>query len=263
MNEFFSNIMTREKYVSIVIIIIGIIMYLLIKKIIKRIIKKSEHKSRLNRKKRTYLKLFNSILKYVLIIIIALLVLQINGVNVTSIMASLGLVSVIVGFALQDALKDIIMGINIVIDDFFSVGDVLKIGEVEGKVTEIGLKSTKMKDINNGNVFVISNRNICEALTLSDQLDIDIPIPYEQKVEKVEKVIDEIVKQVSAISDVNTIEYRGLNEFGDSALFYKIRISCKPEHKPQVKRDANRIIKLELDKNKINIPYQQIDIHSK
>ena len=111
-----------------------------------------------------------------LLIIVSVIILQINGVNVSSIIASLGVITVIVGFAL----KDIIMGINIVMNDYFSVGDVLKINNVEGKVIEIGLKFTRMKDINNGNIFVISNRNISEALNLSEQLDIDMPLPPEE-----------------------------------------------------------------------------------
>lgn len=198
-----------------------------------------------------------------LLIIVSVIILQINGVNVSSIIASLGVITVIVGFALQDALKDIIMGINIVIDDYFSVGDVLKIGDVEGKVIEIGLKSTRMKDINNENIFVISNRNISEALNLSEQLDIDIPLPYEEKVTKMEEIIDKMVEQIGQIENVTKVEYKGLNQFADSAIYYKIRIFCKPELKPQIKRDANRIIKLELDENNISIPYKQIDIHNK
>ena len=186
-----------------------------------------------------------------------------NGVNVSSIVASLGLITVIVGFALQDALKDIIMGINIVVNDYFSIGDVLKIDNIEGKVIEIRLKSTRMKDVNNGNIFMISNRNISQALNLSEQLDIDIPLPYEEKITRVEEVMNTMIEQISKLENVTKVEYKGLNEFGDSAIYYKIRIFCKPEFKPQIKRDSNRIIKLELDKNNINIPYKQIDIHNK
>lgn len=261
MEKFLSNIITKEQYISVAIIIIGGIIYFLSKRIIKKIITKNENNPKLDKKKKTYLKLFNNILKYVLLIIVVILILQVNGINVSSIIASLGLISVIVGFALQDALKDIIMGINIVIDDYFSVGDVLKIGNVEGKVLEIGLKTTKMKDVNNENIFVISNRNISEALNISEQLDIDIPLPYEEKITRIEDVLDTMVEQISRLENVTKVEYKGLNEFADSAIYYKIRISCKPEFKPQVKRNANRIIKLELDKNNIDIPYQQIDVH--
>ena len=120
-----------------------------------------------------------------------------------------------------------------------------------------------MKDINNGNVFVISNRNISEALNLSEQLDIDVPLPYEEEITKVEQIINIMIEQIKELKNVINVEYKGLNEFADSAIYYKIRIFCKPEFKPQTKRDANRIIKLELDKNHVNIPYKQIDIQNK
>lgn len=263
MKEFLSNTMTKEIYVSLAIIIVGVIIYIFSKKIIKKIITKNENNPKLDKKKKTYLKLFNNILKYILLVIAFIVILQVNGINVTSIMASLGVISVIVGFALQDALKDIIMGMNIVIDDYFSVGDILKIGDVEGKVVEFGLKSTRMKDINNGNIFVVSNRNISEALTISDELYIDIPLPYEEKITKMEEIIGIIIKQISELKNVIKVEYKGISEFADSAICYKIKICCNPEVKLQTKRDANRIIKLELDKNNISIPYKQIDIHNK
>ena len=120
-----------------------------------------------------------------------------------------------------------------------------------------------MKDINNGNVFVISNRNISEALNLSEQLDIDVPLPYEEDITKVEQIINIMIEKIKELKNVRNVEYKGLNEFADSAIYYKIRIFCKPEFKPQTKRDANRIIKLELDKNNVNIPSNQIDIHNK
>lgn len=263
MEKILSKIITKEKLISVIIILIGIIVYFILKRIIKRIIVKNEKNSKLEKRKKTYLKLVNNIFKYLIIVIASVVILQINGINVTSIMASLGVVSVIAGFALQDALKDIIMGINIVIDNYFSVGDVLKIGNVEGKVMQVGLKSTRIKDINNGNIFVIPNRNISEALNLSEQLDIDIPLPYEEKVTKMEEIIAIMLEQISKLENVIKVEYKGLNEFAESAIYYKIRIFSKPEFKPQVRRDANRVIKITLDENNINIPYKKIDVHNK
>ena len=207
MEQFLSNVMTKERYISVAIVIIGAIIYVISINLIKNFIKKNENNPKLDKRKKTYLKLFKNILKYVLLIIVSVIILQINGVNVSSIIASLGVITVIVGFALQDALKDIIMGINIVMNDYFSVGDVLKINNVEGKVIEIGLKFTRMKDINNGNIFVISNRNISEALNLSEQLDIDIPLPYEESATKMEKVIDIMIEHISELENVSKVEY--------------------------------------------------------
>ena len=248
---------------SIIILIIGLIIYSILKKAINRIAKKNEKNKMVSKRRRTYIRLFNSILKYILVILFIVIILQINGVNISSLVTGLGIASVIVGLALQDALKDIIMGFNIVIDNYFSVGDVLKIGDIEGKVISFGLKSTKLKDIYTQNFYVIANRNIDKALNISKQMDIDIPIPYEEKVERIEEIIENILEQVRQINGIIEATYKGVNEFADSAIYYKIRMFCEPELKPQLKRDINRIIKVELDRNNIAIPYKQIDIHTK
>ena len=86
--------------------------------------------------------------------LILFIILQINGVNVSSIIAGVGVVSVIIGLALQDALKDIIMGVNVLVDDYFSLGDIVKLDDIEGKVVEIGIKNIKIS-INIINIFLL------------------------------------------------------------------------------------------------------------
>jgi len=88
------------------------------------------------------------------------------------------------------------MGFNIIVDNYYSVGDVIKIGDFEGKVIELGVKTTKLQDVNNENVLIIANRNIGQALKSSDELIIDVPAPYEEKTEKIEKIIDVIVDKI-------------------------------------------------------------------
>ena len=249
------DIISTELIVSLIIVILGFLIYFLLKCLINKILDKRKYVSK---KKKTYLKLFKSIFKYVILIVVVVLVLQVNGINVTSIIAGLGIASVIAGFALQDAIKDIIMGFNIIVDEYYSVGDVVRIGEIEGKVLELGLI-----DINTNDIFVIANREISKSLVVSTQFDIDIPIPYKEKISRVESIIEEIISQVKDLKNITNIEYRGLNKFGESAIYYKIRMYAKAEYQPQLKRDINRIIKLELDKNNIDIPYMQVDIHNK
>lgn len=262
LTQFLTN---RNLYVSAIVVVLGIAFYILIRKLTNRVLDKRGHQ--MNRKKKTYAKLFNNIFKYIMLIIVIVTVLQINGVNVTSIVAGLGLVSVIAGLALQDALKDIIMGFNLIVDDYFAVGDVVRITGVdgqtiEGKVMEIGLKATKIKDTLAGNILVIANRNISQALTVSTMVDIDIPLPYEEKKEKIEKIIVEMLPQIAMIENVSNVEYKGIHKFDNSAIIYKIRFQCKPELRFQATRDANGIIKSTLDKNKVEIPYTQISVHN-
>lgn len=249
------------------ILIISFVLYFILKKIINarlKNVKTSNKYDKINiRKRKTYLKVSANLLKYLIFVIDFVIILKIFGIDVSSIVAGLGIVSVITGLALQDALKDIIAGFNIILDSYFSVGDVIEIDDIQGKVLDIEIKTTKIKDINNGNILVIANRNIVKALTLSDQLDIDIPLPYEERLDKMEVIIDDIVLQLKSKEKLKDIKYVGTNEFGNSAFYYKLRLWCSPEDKPQMKRDALKIIKSTLDEKGISIPYTQIDIHTR
>ena len=258
--QFFTS---RKLIISVVIIVVALILYGIIKRMINKASERKVKDETINKKRKTYLRLFNSALKYVVILIVVVLILQVYGINVTSIIAGLGVVSVIAGLALQDALKDVIMGFNIIVDEYFSVGDILKIGNVEGKVVLLGFKSTKLLDVNTGNMYTISNRNITDALIISKDIYIDIPLPYELKLSRVEKVIGNIIEQIKELDTVEDAKYLGPALFDTSAINYKIKIVAKSSIKNQTKRDALRLIKLELDKNNIDIPYTQIDIHNK
>ena len=262
MQEIINDVISNPIILSIFAIIVGIFVYMLIKRILNRFNKRKESNPYIEKKRKTYVKLLVSMSKYIIMLIVLMVVLQINGVDVTSIIAGLGIVSVIAGLALQDALKDIIMGFNIILDDYFSVGDVVKIGNVEGKVIEIGLKATKIKDIISGNLLVISNRSIGQAINVSDKLFIDVPLPYNEKVERVEKIMEQVIEEIQKDEEVKEVEYLGLSEFADSKINYKIRILTNPENKLRVKRFANRVIKKTLDDNNIEIPFMQIDIHN-
>lgn len=265
--EIMSMLLNKKFLIAISTVIVSFVFYEIIKRLINRRINVIKHKSNTEisvlRKQKTYLKLSTSIIKYIIIIVDAIFVLQIYGVNVSSIITGVGVVSVISGLALQDALKDIIAGFNIIVDSYFSVGDVLEIENTQGKVTEITMKVTKLKDINNGNILVIANRNIVKAISLSNQFDIDIPIPYEESIEKIEALLNELVEKLKKNEKIDDVKYVGINQFGDSALIYKLRFWTLPENKPQLRRDVLGEIKRKLDANNIEIPYTQIDVHTK
>ena len=262
-DEVIKFITSKNLIISLAIILVGMIVYSIVKNMINRASDRKIKNDEISKKRKTYLRLFNSVFKYLVILIVCVLVLQVYGINVTSIIAGLGVVSVIAGLALQDALKDIIMGFNIIVDEYFSVGDILKIGDVEGKVVVLGFKSTKILDVYTGNMFTISNRNISEALVVSKDIYIDVPLPYELKLARVEKVMETIINEIKELDSVEDAKYLGPALFDSSAINYKIKVVAKSSIKMQTKRDSLRIIKLVLDKNNIDIPYTQIDIHNK
>ena len=263
MNKFILTIFNKRIYVSIAIILVGIIIYKLIEKTINRILEKDKKRKRLDQKGKTIFKLFSNIAKYVILTIIIVLILQVYGVNVSSLIAGLGLLSVIAGLAIQDPLKDIVSGINMITDDYFSLGDMIEIDGIEGKVIQLGMRTTKIKTIKDDSIYEFANRNISKAIKMSNQLYIDVPLSYEDNVFKLEQILNSACEKIAKLENVTDAKYIGINEFAESAIIYKIKILCNPEFKLKTKRDANRIIKIELDENNIEIPYPQITIHTK
>lgn len=256
--EFF---LKKNVYMTIIALIVGLIIYYVCKKLFNKYIE--NHKHSLNNRKITYFNLLLNIIKCLIILFLVISILQINGINITSVIAGLGIASVIAGLALQDALKDMIMGVNIILDDYFSVGDVIKVNDVEGKVLSLGVKTTKIKDINDGRVLVIANRNISSALIMTNAVAINIPLPYELSLKDAEKKINEIMSNIQKLENVSSVDYLGIDEFADSAIIYKIVIRVEKDAKLPVKRKANCIVKDMLDQAGISIPYTQIDIHNK
>ena len=261
MEKIISILNNNKLYISIIIVVIGFVAYEIIKRTINKFLEKDKEKNKLDKKGRTVVKLITNIIKYVIIVIVGVLVLKVYGVNVSSLVAGIGLLSVVVGLAIQDPLKDIITGVNIITDDFFSLGDVVKIGDIEGKVVYLGVRTTKIKDIANGNILVLSNRNIDKVIKVSDEVYMEIPLSYEDDTDKVVNIIKNSLNIVKKDEKVIEAEYLGIDKFADSSINYKIKLLFKPENKFYAKRLVNTVIKKELDKNGISIPYPQITIH--
>ena len=256
--NFFRSIGSQKIVMTIVLIILGLIIYTIIERAINRIL---DRKKDINKKRKTLVKLFSNFTKYLILIIVGILILKIYGVNVNSLVAGLGLVSVIAGLAIQDPLKDLISGINIITDDYYSLGDVVNIDGVEGKVIQLNIRTTKIQDTKTSDIYTIANRNISKVTKVSNELYISVPLSYEEDIKKVEMILNGIANELKEVEHIQDAKYIGLNDFEESSMIYKMKIVCKPEYRYPVKREANRTIKIWLDRNHISIPYPQITIH--
>ena len=261
LNDLFSKDWFSKLIESILVIAIAFIIY----QVVDIVIQKSfgNRKEIANKKIKTYVRLIRSIIKYVMIILTVLIILQINGINVSSMVAGLGIVGIILGFAIQDALKDIIKVFDIISDSYYKVGDVIKFKDVTGKVLSIGIKTTKLEDVNTFNIVSISNRNIEQVEVVSNLINIDVPLPYELNIEGAEKVLNQMVQSIKKLNKVNNAEYRGVNNLADSSIKYQIKVYTDPTNKVQIRRDSLREILLVLEDNNIAVPYNQLDIHNK
>ncbi len=263
MNNIFDNGIFVMSIKSILCVICSIIFYNIFVFIISSSINRGGFGNLTSKKKTTYLKMLKSIVRYVLLIINFLVILKIFGVNITSMLAGVGIIGIIIGFAIQDALKDIIKGFDILTDNYYQVGDVIKYKDITGKVVSIGLKTTKLEDIYTLNSVSISNRNIEQVEVVSNLINIDIPFSYDVLLDDAEKVINDIVSVIKKHKGVSDCEYRGVNELADSSINYQIKVYCNPLNKVQIRRDCLRYILIVMKKYNLSIPYTQIDIHQK
>ena len=261
-NDVLKNVWVQRLFWSAIVILFNLLIYHLATKVLNSREKKAS-KIMSSKKNKTLIRMLKSIIATALSIVTVLMVLQIYGINVTSMLAGVGIASIVIGFALQDSLKDIIRGFVIVSDDYYEIGDVIKYGDNIGPVTSVSLLTTKIQDINTMNFVSIANRNIDKVEIDPGYVYIPIPMPYDLQVAKAEEIMHEIVKKLTRHDGITSAAYQGITKFDTSSLNYQIVITCDPVNKLQIRRDTLRIIVTTLEEHKLHIPFQQLDVHSK
>lgn len=261
MLDFLKYFIEHNYHLIIIYIILGWIVYQIIKKIITKRTQKLKKKRQI-----TMQKLIQNIAKYTIFVLVAAGVLSILGINITSIVAGLGVASVILSLALKDMMQDVLSGMSIIMEDQFDIGDLVEINGFTGTVVDLGLKSTKIKSYENV-VKIISNRTITEVINYSKtnpNLVIDIPMAYEVDSKLTDKVIKNIIKRIEkeVTTLVGPIDFWGLNEFADSSIKYRLLVPVKMDEQFSAERQINKIIKEEYDKENISIPFNIVEVRN-
>lgn len=216
-----------------------------------------------DKRRRTYGRMVKSLACTVLVVILVLIILQLFGINVASILASVGIASIIIGFALQDALKDIIRGIEIITGNYYEIGDVIKFGDNLGEVQSITIRTTRIQDINTMNIVSIANRNIDKVEVDTGYIYIPVPMPLNLKIEKADEIMKVIVKKLLKTDLITSANYQGLTEINGSSLNYQLVVTCEPTDRLQARRNCLHVIVETLEENRIAIPHSQLDVHTK
>lgn len=266
LNTILKIIKTKQFYAPVVAIILGIIAYKIVSAALNKVMKVTSAKNSYEQKKRrTIVDLVSNIAKYVIVIIVLIIILEAFNIDTASIIAGLGVVSAVIGLAFQDVLKDFISGIGIILENYYVVGDTVTYGDFTGEVVELGLKSTKIKKYT-GETMIIANRNINEIINLSQckqSLYLNISVAYEVDTDKVFKVINDIIPKIEKMPNVvkNSVQLLGVNELGDNAVIYQLKIECIQDKQWAIKRETLKLIKDTFDKENIKIPYPQVEVH--
>ena len=247
---------------AVIAAVVFLIIWFIIDRVLSGMVKRLEGDDGARSRVSTSLRSVRSAIKYILLALAVIVILQLCGINVSSLVAGVGVVSIVVGFAIQDALKDIIMGLNIVVDNYYKVGDHLIYHGNLCKVTELNLKTTKLHDLITHRDITVRNSLISEAEKSSGFFTIDIPMPYELTAEESKDAIAQILDAIRHEQQVKHARSLGLKEFGSSAVVWMIgAVVPDVEAAPQVRRNCQGIVKRVLDELGISIPYTQLVLH--
>jgi moderate conductance mechanosensitive channel len=132
--------------------------------------------------------------------IAVVLVLGELGINLAPILASAGVVGVALGFGAQNLVKDFIAGIGIILEDQYGVGDVVDLGEASGTVEAVGLRITRVRDVN-GVVWYVRNGEVLRVGNSSQgyaQVVIDMPVAHDTDLEHCRAVMQEVADAMYA-----------------------------------------------------------------
>ncbi len=213
----------------------------------------------------TVVKLLESFIKWVIAIVAVLAVLKAWGVDTSTLLASAGILTLVIGLGAQSLVADIVAGIFIVFEGEYQVGDIVIINGWRGKVLEIGIRTTKIVDAG-GNINIVNNSQISTIVNQTQDASVAkcyMSIEYGESIPRVEAVVkanlDRIKQNVCGIIDGPF--YKGVDSLGDSSVNLLFTAKCHEDDIYQVQRDLNRELKLIFDENNINIPFPQIVVN--
>ncbi|MEQ9452020.1 MAG: mechanosensitive ion channel family protein [Pseudomonadales bacterium] len=210
--------------------------------------------------------LVDKILRYTVYIIAIIMSLDQLGVDVTTALAGVGVMGIAVGFAAQDAVSNVIAGILIFWDKPFQVGDWIETEEEYGQVTDITLRTTRIRTPRNTYVVIPNKRIIDEVLenfTKHGELRVDVPIgiAYSESIDEAREVL---LKAVSAMDVILSDPEPGVvvDELGGSSVNLKIRAwidSADDARSTYFK--ISETGKVALDDAGIEIPFPHLQLH--
>ena len=256
MKDFFGNISLTEIVASFLVAVIAFVVW----SFAKRVRDKYEQRN-VGRQTIPAVHFIFGLIRIVILAFAVIVILQIFGINVTSVVAGLGIASAIVGLALQDLLKDVIMGIHIMSDGFFTIGDGVEYQGMQGVVKEFSLKSTKIEVLEDHSVITVCNRNIESIKRYSKIVNIDIPLSYGEDTKKVYDVLNKVSKSVMKTDGVEKCCFEGIHRFDESAIIYRLDLYCKPKDREDLRRKTLKTLFDGLQDAGISIPFNQLDVH--
>ncbi|MBO4280714.1 MAG: mechanosensitive ion channel family protein [Lachnospiraceae bacterium] len=219
-----------------------------------------------NHRARSVLSIVSSMLKYITAIVILCWGLSILGCNISTIVASVGILALVIGFSAESLIADVVTGTFMLFENQYNVGDIVEVGGFRGTVTNIGIRTTSITDPG-GNVKIVNNSAMQNILNRSDKMSrsiSDIAVPYPTDLEKLESQLPKLMDEIfAAHTDVmkEAPRYLGVQELADSAVVLRFVVNVDEKDIYSGARLLNHDLLLGFRKLGVECPYPQMDVH--
>lgn len=188
-------------------------------------------------------------------------VLAFPGFELGDIIATLGIGSVAIGFAFQDIFKNFLAGIILLVEEPFRIGDEVVIGDYNGKVENISIRTTKIRTYNGERILLPNSTVFTDAVKVVTayphrRTDLAVGVDYNTPLPQASKILEQTIVSVSGVMKEPAPEIDVVN-FGDSSIDFIVRYWSNSQQKQlrKVQTKAMIAIKKALDEAEIGIPY--------
>ena len=221
-----------------------------------------------NHRARSVISLLSSLTKYIAFLVILCFGLTILGVNMTTVIASVGVLALIVGFSAESLIADVVTGTFMLLENQYNVGDIVEVNGFRGTVTSIGIRTTCITDTGD-NVKIINNSEMKNILNRSDNYSkavCDISIPYETDIEKLEGELPKLLEAIYKTHEdtmKKTPVYVGVQALQDSGILLRFVVEVSEKNIYSGMRILNHDLLLGFRKLGVECPFPQLDVHTK
>jgi small conductance mechanosensitive channel len=244
---------------ALVVLIVGLIVARSIRKAIRRGMARSK------RVDESLIPFVSGIAYYLLLAALIIAVLQMFGIEATSMIAVLGAAGLAVGLALQGTLSNFAAGVMLLVFRPFKLGDFVEAGGMAGSVKEISIFSITLATPDNVKIIMPNSAVYGQTIknyTANDtrRNDLVVGISYNDDIGKARDVILGILKAEKRVLE-DPAPVVAVSELGDSSVNLVVRPWCKKEDYWDLRFDLTRKIKEELEAAGCSIPFPQNDVH--
>ncbi len=207
------------------------------------------------------------IAKYLIIVITIGVVLEMLGFQLTILLAGSAALLVGVGLGLQQTFNDFVCGIILLFEGTVSVGDIIEVGGIVGKVDRIDIRTSEISTRDN-TVIIVPNSKLVNDNVINwshnrkeTRFNLSVGVAYGSDVQLVKKILESAAQEHLDVTSENPAEAR-FQDFGDSALIFEILFWSNNMFRiEQIKSDLRFAIDRKFRENGIVIPFPQRDLH--